>query len=103
MIFIGCLKANQISENFVLKTDIPTDRPTQVFLKAPFRCLKTAALISASNLSDYQLKQLRTACNKELGNNPFASAHKVSQARNNLLSIDKDDWTALLCSSRFPL
>ena len=53
---------------------------------------KTAALISASNLSDYQLKQLRTACNKELGNNPFASAHKVSQARNNLLSIDKDDW-----------
>ena len=27
---------------------------------------KTAALISASNLSDYQLKQLRTACNKEL-------------------------------------
>ena len=53
---------------------------------------KTAALISASNISDYQLKQLRTAFNKEMGTNPFASAHKVSQARNDLLSIDKEDW-----------
>ena len=34
---------------------------------------QTAALISGSNMSDYQLRQLRTACNKELGNNPFAS------------------------------
>ena len=57
-----------------------------------FTTEKTAALISASNISDYQLKQLRTACNKELGTNPFASAHKVTQARNELLSIDKDDW-----------
>ena len=39
---------------------------------------KTVALISASNIFDFQLKQLRTACNKELGTNPFASAHKVT-------------------------
>ena len=42
---------------------------------------QTAALISGSNMSDYQVRQLRTACNKELGNNPFASARKVAQAR----------------------
>jgi len=35
---------------------------------------------------------LRTACNKELGANPFASAHKVTQARHNILPISKDDW-----------
>ena len=32
MIFIGCLKANQISENFVLKTDRHTDRSTDTSL-----------------------------------------------------------------------
>ena len=46
MIFIGCLKANQISENFVLKTD----RPTQVFLKAPFRCLKITNPVATGHL-----------------------------------------------------
>ena len=53
---------------------------------------KTAALISGANLSDYQAKQLRTACNNELGANPFASAHKVTQARQNILPINRDDW-----------
>ena len=42
---------------------------------------QTAALIAGSNMSDYQIKQLRTACNKKLGQNPFASAHQVTQAR----------------------
>ena len=55
---------------------------------------QTAALISGSNMSDYQVKQLRTACNKELGQNPFASAHKVTQARTEQLSISKDDFGA---------
>ena len=53
---------------------------------------KTAALISGSNMSDYQVKQLRTACNKDLGANPFASAHKVSHARNELLAVNRKDW-----------
>ena len=35
---------------------------------------------------------MRTACNKELGSNPFASARKVTQARNENLVVDKDDW-----------
>ena len=55
---------------------------------------QTAALISGSNMSDYQVKQLRTACNKELGQNPFASANKVTQARTEQLSISKDDFEA---------
>ena len=53
---------------------------------------QTAALISGSNMSDYQVRQLRTACNKELGNNPFASARKVAQARNEILPISREDW-----------
>ena len=53
---------------------------------------KTAALISGSNMSDYQVKQLRTACYKELGANPFASAHKVTHARNKLLAVNREDW-----------
>ena len=60
--------------------------------KNKFTKEKTAGLISALNLSDCQLKQLRTACNKELGANPFASAHKVSEARKKILVVDKDDW-----------
>ena len=55
---------------------------------------QTAALISGSNMSDYQVKQLRTACNKELGQNPFASANKVTQARTEQLSISKEDFEA---------
>ena len=53
---------------------------------------QTAALISGSNLSDYQLRQLRTACNKELGNNPFASEREVTKARNEMLPISREDW-----------
>ena len=53
---------------------------------------QTAALISGSNMSDYQVKQLRTECNKELGNNPFASARKVAQVRNEILPISREDW-----------
>ena len=43
-------------------------------------------------MSDYQVRQLCTACNKELGNNPFASARKVAQARNEILPISREDW-----------
>ena len=64
----------------------------EIKLTQKFTSEKTAALISGANLSDYQAKQLRTACNKELGANPFASAHKVTQARHNILPISKDDW-----------
>ena len=53
---------------------------------------QTAALIAGSNMSDYQIKQLRTACNKKLGQNPFASARQVTQARTEQLSISKDDF-----------
>ena len=43
-------------------------------------------------MSDYQVRQLRTACNKGLGQNPFASARKVTQARTEQLSISKEDF-----------
>ena len=52
----------------------------------------TAAIIAGANMSDYQVKQLRTACNKELGSNPFASARQVTQARNEALIVDRKDW-----------
>ena len=53
---------------------------------------QTAALISGSNMSDYQVRQLRTAFNKGPGQNPFPSARKVTQARTEQLSISKEDF-----------
>ena len=44
-----------------------------------------------NDLSDYQAKLFCTACNKTLGANPLASAHEVTQARHELLPINKED------------
>ena len=52
----------------------------------------TAAIIAGANMSDYQVKQLGRACNKELVSNPFASARQVTQARNEALVVDREDW-----------
>ena len=68
---------NMSGGNVVVKTDIQgvdiaegvAKSSKQIKQTNKFTKEKTAALISASNISDYQLKQLRTACNKELGTN----------------------------------
>ena len=37
--------------------------------------------ISGANLPDRAVVQMRTACNKTIGSNPFASRHKVEEER----------------------
>ena len=52
-----------------------------------FTPAETAAIIS-----DYAFIQLRTACNKRFGQNPFASRHKVESVRIEKLPVNRNDW-----------
>ena len=53
---------------------------------------ETAAMIAGANLPDRAVVQMRTACNKKLGTSPFASRHKVEEARERELVIKQEDW-----------
>ena len=53
---------------------------------------QTAAVIAGANLPDRAVAQIRTACNNELGTNPFASRHKVEEAREKNLVVKREDW-----------
>ena len=57
-----------------------------------FTAEQTASILSNSSMSDRDGVKLRTACNKELGYNPFASRHKVEEVRNKKLVIKREDW-----------
>ena len=62
---------------------------------------QTASVIAGANLPDRAVAQIRTACNNELGTNPFASRHKVEEAREKNLVIKREDWVGSLCTSFF--
>ena len=49
-------------------------------------------MISGANLPDRAVVQMRTACNKTIGSNPFASRHKVDEAKEKELVIKREDW-----------
>ena len=75
------------------------DFASEVFLKSKelketkkFTAEQTASILSNSSMSDRDGVKLRTACNKELGYNPFASRHKVEEVRNKKLVIKREDW-----------
>ena len=57
-----------------------------------FTAAETAALISGTGSSDYAFIQLRTACNKRFGQNPFASCHEVESVRKEELPVNRNDW-----------
>ena len=57
-----------------------------------FTAEQTASILSNSSMSDRDGVKLRTACNKELGYNPFASKQKVEEVRNKKLVIKREDW-----------
>ena len=57
-----------------------------------FTPAQTAAIISGTSSSDRTFEQLRTGFNKTFGSNPFASRHKVEEARQETLPVSKDDW-----------
>ena len=57
-----------------------------------FTAAETAALISGTGSSDYVFTQLRTACNKRFGQNPFASRHKVESVPKEKLPVNRNDW-----------
>ena len=74
------------------------DFASEVFLKSKelketkkFTAEQTASILSNSSMSDRDGVKLRTACNKELGYNPFASRHKVEEVRNKKLVIKRED------------
>ena len=60
--------------------------------KQKYSAEETAALISGAKVSDNVFTKLRTASNKTFGHNPFASRHKVTAARENILPISREDW-----------
>ena len=75
------------------------DFASEVFLKSKelketkkFTAEQTASILSNSSMSDRDGVKLRTACNKELGYNPFASRQKVEEVRNKKLVIKREDW-----------
>ena len=57
-----------------------------------FSPAQTAAIISGTNMTDRSMARLRTAHNKVLGNNPYASRHKIDQEQRDLLTLNRDDW-----------
>ena len=56
--------------------------------KQKYSAEETAALISGQ-VSDNVFTKVRTASNKTFGHNPFASRHKVTAARENILPISR--------------